>query len=101
MSQSSLTSFLSGHSVYGVLLRSSAKPRRDVVTLYVADTPGTCPWAFGGLPVLPIWLLYILPVPVLVLLVLLPGIAYRVARRGRLKESELHVRWPWWRRPPS
>jgi hypothetical protein len=35
--------------------------------------------------VLPIWLLYILPVPVLVLLVLLPEIAYRVARRGRLK----------------
>lgn len=30
--------------------RSSAKPRRDVVTLYVADTPGTCPWAFGGSP---------------------------------------------------
>lgn len=49
----------------------------------------------------PIWLLYILPVPVLVLLVLLPGFDFRAAWRDRLKESELHVRWPWWRRPPS
>ena len=51
------------------------------------------------LPLSSIW--RYIPIPVLVLLVLLPGIAFRVQRRGRLKESELHVRWPWWRRPPS
>ena len=50
-------------------------------------------------PVLPIWLRYILPIPVLVLLVLFPGITFRAAWRGQRKESELHVRWPWWRRP--
>lgn len=43
---------------------------------------------------LPISLLYILPVPVLVILVLLPGGTFRGVWRGKL-----HVRWPWWRRP--
>jgi hypothetical protein len=33
-----------------VVLRSSAKPRRAVVTLYVADTPGTRLWAFWRSP---------------------------------------------------
>jgi hypothetical protein len=46
---------------------------------------------------LSVWLRYI-PIPVLVLLALLPGIAFRAAWRGKLKDAELHVRWPWWRR---
>jgi hypothetical protein len=54
---------------------------------------------FCGRTTLSFWLRLIpIPIPVLVLLVLLPGFAFRATRRGRLKESELHVRWPWWRR---
>jgi hypothetical protein len=48
--------------------------------------------------VLSIWLHYI-PIPVLVLLVLLPGIEFRTARHGKRRATELQVRWPWWRRP--
>jgi len=46
---------------------------------------------------MPTWLHYI-PIPVLVPL-LLPGIAFRAAWHGKLKDAELHVRWHWWRRP--
>lgn len=44
------------------------------------------------------YLQHSIPTPWLVVLALVPGFAYRAARRGRFKESELHIRWPWWRR---
>lgn len=48
---------------------------------------------------MPIWFHYI-PIPVLVLLALFPGVAFQAAwARGKLQDAELHVRWPWWRRP--
>jgi len=40
-------------------------------------------------------------IPVPVLLTLLPRIDFRAAWRGKLKDAELHMRWPWWRGPPS
>jgi len=52
-------------------------------------------------PVLSIWLHYIptpVLVPVLVLLALLPGIVFRTTSHGKRRATELHVRWPWWRR---
>ena len=46
--------------------------------------------------------LHDIPIPVLVLLLLLPGFAFRAAWRGKHQDAELHLKWPWWRRgPPS
>ena len=48
-----------------------------------------------------IWLHYI-PIPVLVLLVLFPGIAFQAAWvGGKLQDAQLRLRWPWWRPPPD
>jgi hypothetical protein len=68
----------------------------DVVTLYVADTPGPPePWVFGGSPLLSSIWPYI-PIPVLV--GLLPGLTFRNTWDGKRRAGELRLMWPWWRR---
>ena len=41
---------------------------------------------------------------IVLMTIALPGVAIRLTRvprgHGRLRLEELHLRWPWWRRPP-
>jgi hypothetical protein len=87
--------------VYTPLVRSIGRRyKRSSSDALTEDPPAKAEVSsrLEDLPLLSIWLHYI-PLPVLVLLVLLPGMRFRAAWRGRVKDAELHVRWPWWRRP--